>query len=90
MTPKIINVKAKPKYKLQVKFKGKSDRLFDVKPLLNKGVFKELRNNNYFKKVRLVWGGVEWPHQQDLSADTLYARSVPVKAPRRKPAAKKD
>ncbi|HET6567104.1 MAG TPA: hypothetical protein VFG50_04005, partial [Rhodothermales bacterium] len=31
----------------------------------------------YFRQVRLVWGGhgIDWPHEQDLSKDTVYAES---------------
>ena len=79
MIPKISHVEAKPEYKLQVYFKGAGKRLFDVKPYLNKGIFKELRNDKYFKKVRVIWGGVEWPHAQDLSAETLYCLGVPIR-----------
>ena len=79
MAPKIIRVEAKPQHKLYVQFKGKGKRLFDVKPYLRKGIFKELRNDSYFKKVRVVWGGIEWPHEQDLSAETLYSLSRPVR-----------
>lgn len=79
MVPKIIRVDPKPKYKLHVQFKGEGKRLFDVKPYLNKGIFKELRDDRYFNKARVVWGGIEWPHSQDLSAETLYLLSMPLK-----------
>ena len=78
MTPKITNVQARPDYKLQIKFKGTKARLFDVKPFLSKGLFKELKNSQYFKKVRVVWGGIEWPNEQDLSAETLYQLGTPI------------
>lgn len=88
MIPEITYVKAMDDYKLFVKFKQSQARLFDVKPYLSKGVFKELRNDRYFKKVRIVWGGVEWPHKQDLSAETLYCLGTSIESlPERKKAA---
>ena len=78
MVPQIIRVKAKPDYKLYVEFKGSRKRLFNMKPYLKKGIFKELQNPRYFNKVRIIWGGVEWPHQQDLSAETLYHSGVSI------------
>ncbi|HCU25659.1 MAG TPA: hypothetical protein DF383_11645 [Deltaproteobacteria bacterium] len=48
---------------------------------MTKGIFKELGDEKYFKKVRLVWGGVGWPRQQDLSAETIYYRGSPVRSP---------
>jgi hypothetical protein len=79
MTPKITHVEARPGHKLRVGFENGEARLFDVTPYLDRGVFRELRDQAYFQRVRLVWGGVEWPHEQDLSADTLYCAGTPVK-----------
>jgi len=52
-------------------------------PYLNKGVFKELKNESYLQKVRIISGGIEWPHEQDLSADTLYYRGIPLRQPKK-------
>ena len=32
----------------------------------------------YFRRVRPVWGGVGWPYEQDLNADSLYCAGTPV------------
>ncbi len=77
----ISGVEVRPEYKLCVRFSDGKSRLFDVKPYLRKGVFKELRNESYLKKVRIISGGIEWPHEQDLSADTLYYRGIPLGKP---------
>ncbi|MBI4352248.1 MAG: DUF2442 domain-containing protein [Elusimicrobia bacterium] len=76
MTPQIAKVEVIPGYKLCVRFCNGEARLFNIKPYLNKGIFKELKKEAYLKKVRIISGGVEWPHEQDLSADTLYYRGV--------------
>ncbi len=78
MTPKITHVEARPDHRLCVGFENGESRLFDVTPYLDKGVFQELRDEVYFQRVRPVWGGVEWPHEQDLSADTLYCAGTPL------------
>jgi hypothetical protein len=82
MTPKICRVEAMPHYRLFVWFENGESRLFDCQPFLDKGVFRELREESYFRAVRLIWGGVGWPHEQDLSADTLYLRGAPASDPR--------
>lgn len=79
MSPQIAEVEVRPEYKLCVRFGNGESRLFDVGPYLSKGVFKELKNESYFQKVRIVSGGIEWPHEQDLSADTLYYRGIPLR-----------
>jgi uncharacterized protein DUF2442 len=82
MTPKITQVEARPGYKLYVGFENGESRLFDVTPYLDKGIFRELRDEAYFRRVRPVTGGVEWPHEQDLSADTLYVVGTPLPSSR--------
>ncbi|MDP2864893.1 MAG: DUF2442 domain-containing protein [Elusimicrobiota bacterium] len=79
MTPQITKIEVMPGYKLCVRFGNGESRLFNIKPYLEKGVFKELKNEAYLKKVRIISGGIDWPHEQDLSADTLYYRGVPFK-----------
>ncbi|MBI1869692.1 MAG: DUF2442 domain-containing protein [Chlamydiae bacterium] len=79
MSFQIKSVQVNAGYQLSVRFKNGQSKLFDMKPFLNKGIFKELKNESYFQKVRVVWGGIEWPHEQDLSADTLYYGGLPSK-----------
>lgn len=78
MTPKITQVETRPGHRLRVGFENGEARLFDLTPYLDKGVFQELRDEAYFQRVRSVGGGVEWPHEQDLSADTLYCAGTPL------------
>lgn len=59
-------------FRLKLVFDNKETRYFDVTPYLDKGIFKELRNENYFRKVAVRFDGVAWPNDQDLSPDTLY------------------
>jgi len=74
MTPKIVSVEAAADCRLIVGFASGEQKSFDVAPYLDKGFFSELRDPEYFSQVRLCYGGVEWPHEQDLSTDTLYLR----------------
>jgi hypothetical protein len=50
-------------------------RIFDVKPYLSQGVFKELRNIVIFKSVKPVLGSIQWKNGQDFCPDTLYLES---------------
>jgi len=83
MNLRISGVEVRPKHKLCVRFGNGQSRLFDMGPYLNKGVFKELKNESYLQKVRIISGGIEWPHEQDLSADTLYYRGIPLRQPKK-------
>ena len=79
MNPRVIGVEAKRNYLLKVVFENSEVKMFDVSPFLDKGIFKELNDFNYFKQVKVAFGAVEWPHEQDFSKDTLYLLSTPSK-----------
>jgi hypothetical protein len=80
MNPSVVDVEAEQQYKLKITFENKEIRLFDATPFLDKGVFTELKDINYFKKVKVAFGAIEWPHEQDFSKDTLYLLSTPLKS----------
>lgn len=72
---KVVAVKANHDYTLDLKFDDGSVKRFDVKPYLKYEVFKELRDLSYFKQATIAFGTVQWPHQQDISPDTLFLES---------------
>ncbi len=72
---KVIAVKPLENYILQLKFDSNEIRLFNVKPYLNKGIFSDLKNENYFKNVRTNFGSIAWENGQDFSPETLYLKS---------------
>jgi hypothetical protein len=49
--------------------------VFDVRPYLDKGIFVELKDINYFRQVRVAFNTVQWPHEQDFAPETLYLES---------------
>lgn len=75
---KVVAVEANDDYSLSLKFSDGSFKRFDVKPYLNLGVFRELKNLDYFKLARVAFGTVQWPNEQDISPDTLYIDGVIV------------
>jgi hypothetical protein len=52
--------------------------VFDVKPYLDRGIFRELREESYFKQVGILFGAITWPHEQDIAPETLLEEMVPV------------
>lgn len=75
MSPKVVQVQPLENFKLRLCFDNGQVKRFDVAPYLEKGIFAELKNIHYFKQVEPFFGGVQWPHEQDFSADTLYLKS---------------
>lgn len=77
---KVTSVKPLDGYELELTFSTGEVRLFDVKPYLERGVFNELKDPAYFRAVRLAFGSIAWPHEQDFGPESLYVESRAVPA----------
>ena len=78
MNPYVKQVRPLEDYQLELIFENGEQRIFDVNPYLQRGVFVRLQNRATFQAVRVVAGSVEWPGELDLSYDTLYLESQPT------------
>ena len=67
----VIAVEPAENYQLKVRLSDGRQGLFDVTPYLDTGVFCELRDLSYFRRVRAAFGGVVWPNEQDFSPETI-------------------
>jgi hypothetical protein len=76
MNPTVKEVVPLADYQLRVTFTNGEIGIYDCRPLLDFGVFKELRNIGYFRCVRVENDTVAWPHEQDICPDTVYLNSV--------------
>ena len=74
MIPDVIDFEILPDYRIKVTLSNGNKGIFDVKPYLDKGVFKELRDYDYFKRARIELGAITWPNEQDFSPDTIEIR----------------
>ena len=77
MNPKVIIAEPLTNHRLRLRFENGEIREFDVAPYLDKGIFRELKDDAYFRRVRVAFGSVEWPNEQDFSKDTLYMLGTP-------------
>ena len=79
LNPDVIAVLPNDDYTLTLTFSNSEVKVYDMKPWLDRGVFRDLQNIGYFRCVRLDGGGsIQWPREQDLCPDTLYEDSVPL------------
>ncbi|MDR1746638.1 MAG: DUF2442 domain-containing protein [Tannerella sp.] len=76
MNPKIIKVKPENNYILRVWFANGEEGSFDVKPYLDKGIFRELRDVAIFNSVHPDGLSIEWDNEAALCPDTVYLNSV--------------
>ncbi len=75
MNPMVQKVEPLPEHLLRLLFDNAEVRVFDLKPYLDKGVFRALQDEALFGRAQVVAGAVEWPGEIDLSNDTLFLRS---------------
>jgi len=73
---KVISVIPLNDYRLQIEFDSKEVRIFDLRPYLDFGIFKELKNEEYFKNVRASLDSITWKNGQDFSPEILYIKGI--------------
>lgn len=82
MNPRVVEVVATDDFRLELVFTNGERGVYDCADLLDFGVFRELRDVNYFRRVFVADGAVAWPHEQDICPDTLYLESTVSKPAR--------
>ncbi|GHU09176.1 hypothetical protein FACS189431_6790 [Alphaproteobacteria bacterium] len=65
-------------YMLLLTFENGERRRFDMKPYLDKGIFKELKVPNMFNTVRISFDSIAWANNADIDPEVLYSDSVPL------------
>jgi len=78
--PKIVSVQALENKKLLVKFTNDVEKVYNCAPLLSMDMFQLLKNDAFFKSVRVDPGGygVSWNDHADLSEYELWTNGVEV------------
>ncbi len=77
MNPRVKKVKPNYDYTITLTFMNGEVRVFDVKPYLEIGIFRELKEKSMFNSVKPFLGSIQWQNGQDLCPDTLYLESKP-------------
>lgn len=75
----IIEVEALKDYQLKLIFDNGEIKIKDMKPYLDKGIFKKLKDINVFNNVKIKYGTVSWENDIDMCADSLYETSKTIK-----------
>ena len=72
---RVASAKANDDFTLDLDFGDGVIRRFDTKPYLDKGIFKQLSDVEYFRKVSVAYGTVQWQGEQDFAPETLFLES---------------
>lgn len=74
----IKDVKPQDDYLLLLTFENGEKRQFDMKPYLEFGIFRELKDLRLFRTVRPCFDSIEWANEADFDPEVLYQKSQKV------------
>lgn len=74
----IKEVQPHDNYLLLLTFENGERRQFDMKPYLEVGIFKELKDLKLFKTVKTSFDSIEWDNEADFDPEILYQKSVKI------------
>jgi hypothetical protein len=72
MNPRIKTATANEDYSFNLIFQNGEQGNFDIKPYLEIGKFKELKDLRNFRRFKLEDGVIKWFNGLDISPDTVY------------------
>lgn len=78
MLVSLLKVKPLSDYKLLLSFVSDETKIFDMTPYLDKGIYRELIDEDVFKSARISFDSVEWKNHADIDPEFLYFNSIPL------------
>lgn len=61
-------------YTLTIVFQNNESGILDIKPMLDFGVFKQLKELEVFRQVRVSFDTIEWDCGVDLDPEFVYEK----------------
>lgn len=78
MYPDVTDFEILADHKIKLTLSNGRKGVFCVKPYLEKGIFVELKDYNYFKRAKIEYGTISWSNGQDFSPETLEMKMEEV------------
>ena len=73
-----IEVKALENFLLYIKFKNGEEKIYDMKEMLKFDFYKNLRNRENFKNVKVYGITLKWSTGEDIAPEKIYFNSIPI------------
>jgi hypothetical protein len=80
MYPSVKNVVPTEDYMLSIDFDNGEHGTLDMKPFLDFGVFRRLKDRGAFKRVRVAFDTIEWDSGIDLDPEFVYDKCQRMRA----------
>ena len=76
MYPAVKEVVPGDDYTLSVFFDNGENGILDLKPMLDFGVFKALKDDETFRRVHVAFDTIEWECGIDLDPEFVYSKCM--------------
>ena len=73
-----IKVVALEDFLLYIKFQNGEEKIYDMKEMLKFDYYKNLRNKENFKTVKVSGITLEWNTGEDIAPEKIYFNSIPI------------
>jgi hypothetical protein len=74
----VKSVEAQSDHMLVITFENGVRKSFDMKPYLDLGVFRTLRDEKVFRSARVRFNTVVWDNDLDFDPEALYDGGLPL------------
>lgn len=74
----VVRVRPQANFSLELWFNTGDHRWLHVRPYLERGDFRRLKDEALFRQAHVALDTVCWPGGLDIAPETLFDRSVPV------------
>ena len=79
MTPDIIEAKILEDYRIYLKFATGEEKIYDMKKwIYNDKNYSKLKDETYFKDIKVTRDTIEWKTGEDIAPEYLYHESIPI------------
>jgi len=79
MYPSVIKVVPKNNYQVYIEFDNNECGVLNMRPYLDFGVFRKIKDLKKFSKVRVSFDTIEWENGIDLDPQFVYERCIKEK-----------
>lgn len=73
-----IEVKPLENFLLYIKFQNGEEKIYNMKEMLKFDFYKNLRNKENFKKVKIYGITLKWSTGEDIAPEKIYFNSIPI------------
>ena len=76
MHPAVVNVVPRDNYQIYIEFDNDECGILNMEPYLDFGIFRKIKDQSLFAKVRVSFDTIEWENGIDLDPQFVYDKCI--------------